>query len=190
MKKFADLTVEELEKVFDANDQLREEVEDDYQESQMDYISDILESMKDGLSNWEVGYGSRPIIQYRDERELFEATLEACDSFGFLSEEYTKKVKYYLGRCDVLDGMDYENRQFKGLEEYIERAGSRVAEEIVSTFEQILDYSDSDIRDYFLDFYSNARMEESDGFYVDDEYTLFQHVEYEKSFQTKKRAAC
>ena len=191
MKKFSTLTVDELKKVYDANDVLQQNVVEDYEESQMDYVGDILDVLSKGLTNWEVGYGSCPWVRYDSERDLFQAALDSCRDFGFLPDDVAEKVKYYLTRCDVLDEMEYENKHYGELESYIEHAAEDVAEEIVSAFKGLLDYSEDDILDYFLSFYSDERMNENE-FYVDGNYILYEHVEYEKCYSSakKRRAAC
>ena len=190
MKKVCELSVEELTAVFEANNKLREEVAEDYEESQMDYISDILSDLRSGLSDWEVGFCSYPVVRYSNEADLFRAALESCENYGFLPDDTAEKIKYYLSRCDALDGMEYENRHYDELEEYIERAGKEVAEEIETCFKQLTDYSESDLTDYFCEFYASERLPES--CYVDGNNLLWEHVEYEKCYasQTKKRAAC
>ena len=52
------LTKEELELVYDKNKKLQYEVFDDYQESEMYWITEQLDCFKSGLSDWSIGFNN------------------------------------------------------------------------------------------------------------------------------------
>lgn len=190
MKRIGNLTIDELEKVFDANDKLQKDVADDYEESQMDYISDILDDLRSSLTDYSIGFYQHNFICYNNERDLFSAALQACKDYGFLPDKTAARIDYYLSRCDVLDMMDYDNKHYTELSEYIENAADETARTIEHEFNILTDYSENDLLDYFKEFYADERMDGD--YYIDDNYILYQHIEYEKCYssETKKRAAC
>lgn len=181
MKKISELNQEELKEVFHSNDKLQYKVYEDYQESEMDHISEILDSFKPALNDWSIGFNNYNSLRVKDHKAFLECALDAQNDFCFLSDEWTPRIETLLSKYSTLYNMDYDDKNYDQLENWLEEQTQEVIDEVLNQFNKMTQYDNKYILDYFLDFYAESRMDED--FYVDESGVLFEHVEYERSYR-------
>ena len=97
MKKFEELTLEELKKVFNKNEKLQEMVFEAAQDDANYWIGEYIKCFERGAIQYNIGYpGDYIIIQ--DGRKFIEGVFKLQEQFCYLSEECEKALKY----CDSL----------------------------------------------------------------------------------------
>lgn len=182
-KTLEELTEEELKKVFTKNSELREDVCDDAMEGQDDYIRDILDCFPKKAINYSIsrdGYGN-----YMDvlDNDLFLDGLKAAQSmYCALEDSYAPVIGKLSEKLSIFFDMDYDNKNYEPLEHWLDIQCQMLCNTLLKMFRKMYDYYDSEENclEYFLDFYKEERM--SGEFYIDKEYVLYQHIEYEKKY--------
>ena len=182
-----ELSKEELVKVFKANARLQKAVYADMVDSELFWIGEQLDYIKDSLQDWSIGVYNHNYISVKDidgfidgliemnkEVPLFEDTKQIFEVDRMINEFYIK---------DCYDE-DYEEA-----EKELEKAIKDLTEKVVRHFEERLDWClDRDNQlEYFLDFYYDARMESGAMYIKDDSYELYEDVSYTKSYKKKKK---
>ena len=178
-----ELSKEELVKVFKANARLQKAVYADMVDSELFWIGEQLDYIKDSLQDWSIGVYNHNyisvkhidgfidgLIEMNKEVPLFEDTKQIFEVDRMINEFYIK---------DCYDE-DYEEA-----EKELEKAIKDLTEKVVRHFEERLDWClDRDNQlEYFLDFYYDARMESGAMYIKDDSYELYEDVSYTKSYK-------
>ena len=92
-----ELSNEKLFEVVSKNETLRRSFDDYVWESELDYISEKLEVMRDSLSTWEIGLNNPNFIRVKDYR-LFVYCARECEKTYGLSD----KCSAILAHCEKL----------------------------------------------------------------------------------------
>ena len=174
---------EELLKILNANEKLLNDVCEDYEEGEMFYISEILDCFKNALSDWAIGFscGNYVSIKDNDIYNLCEGLKDATKSYGFLNNEELKVVDQLQELNSRLYEMNYDNKQWDNLENKVDELIKEVESIIVNKFNKICTYDRETIKNYFLDFYFDERLDHEE-MYIDDDYVLYEEVSYIKSY--------
>ena len=183
MKKYRllrELNQDELKRVFENNNKLQVEVIEDIEESEMFWISEYLDPIKKSLSDWSIGFHNHNYIKIKDTRLFLEGLELIQESFELLRGSLTEEIKKVIEKLNVLYDMDYNNRNYHNLEDWIDNKVECLANELVKSFNSLTDYNSGDIESYFLDFYVEERMHKD--FYIDRDFILYQDVAYTKSY--------
>src|SRR5699024_11851127 len=116
MRTINELTTKELRKVFEANAKLREEVAEDMAESEMFWIGEQLDYLRDTLAEWSIGQCNRyQNITIRDHAGFIYAYEELHRDMQPLAEQYTPMVENAVRLADELYDVE--------MMEEVERAG-------------------------------------------------------------------
>lgn len=184
MKKlFSELTNEELVKVFNCNEKLRNSVYDDFIEGEMFWIGEQIDYIKNGLSDWHIGAYNHNYLKISDYRAFLDGVEKIEEDFGLLDDE----GKYYLEKAINVSDAWYESEMYSDeyyeLENEMKCSSNLVTTNIIKRWEDSLHATEEVLQDYFVEFYSMERMDSED-YYIDtDSYELFEQVNYVKSYR-------
>ena len=95
MKRFKDLTFEELKEIVSRDKKLREKFNDYIQTTEMLWIEDKLSCIEDSLSNWSIGFYSQNFLSVKDYEIFVFGVEKSVQMFG-ASEKLTKKLSQCL----------------------------------------------------------------------------------------------
>ncbi len=167
-KKFIlDMDTEELEKVFNANEKLRNDILDDMIETEMHYISEQLDYFRHSLSDWSIGTSQRNYMIVNDYASFINGVEKVekaipilIDSDKPVLEEAVKAVEEYRSANMYTD-------EFEDIEINLTCMARNLADAVVHRFNQTLDgcFKEEYQLDYFIEFYSDARLD--DNCYID-----------------------
>lgn len=164
-RKIKELSSDELIKVFHANQKLREEIADDWMETQMFYIREYLEELRPALIDWSIGFDNYNYLQIDNHYEFLLALIELQKKYAVLPDDTTEYM--YQLRDKFMEVPD--DQSFIDLEKQVDDLLSQ----LLDVFNFITEYpTTADLEEYFLDFYAESRLDDS--FYVDDDYTLYE----------------
>lgn len=170
-KYIVDMSAEELAKVFDANAQLRDEVQNDMVETEMNYVSEQLDFVRGSLHDWSVGAYNHSYIIVNDPDKFVEGMETMDKSIPALLEEDRPLLQEALDILETYRNTEMDTEEFDEAEMQLESIAEQLADRLVYRFSQTLDACCMDSErqlDYFIDFYSDARLD-SESCYVDSE---------------------
>lgn len=195
-KKFIEeMTKEERTEVFNKNTGLQHKVLDDMQDSEMDWIGEKLDYIREHLSDWSVGTGARPYIyaSTMNGTRTMSGILEGLKKMdaevpAFGDDKAAEVIGNLEKAIDEYFDAESDRDDYDDLEEAAEKAVQTALDELAAQFEKDLNYCyDSDTQlSYFLEFYADARMDDEETFYIIPEegtYKLYEDVAYTKTFE-------
>ena len=171
IKRISELNNDELRKVFQENEKLQDEVEEYMTDGEMHYISDNLNKFRKYLSDWNIGFYNQNYIQVKDgyESEFIQGVFDARNDYGFLSDEEFEKwqsVDFWVFDEDFEKDSSYLD----------ENLFNEFVQVVLNRFNEMTDIYNYDIEGYFVEFYSDAVMNDDD-FYIDYEtFELFETI--------------
>lgn len=182
MKKINNLTINELKKVFANNQELQNEVYNDAIDVANMYIRDYMECFESGAIYYNIGYPG-DYITVRDARKFVDGLRDIYKSFCVLPDESLKLINYcddLLNRYEEIYMINWKNadRLEKRINELITDLKNVFFERVLVEYNYY--YNGDNLQEYFIENYME-RM--NDNYYVDDNYILYQHIEYEKSYK-------
>ena len=176
---------ETLAKILVNNTKLVRDIEEDIIESEIDYISDMLDCFRGSLIDYSIGFYNRNYIEVKDYEKLIDSCIGATEDYGFFNEEDLEYCKYARDLYERLNMMGWGNKQRDNLENKIEEVNNIIEDKVIEQFNKYTDYwtilKFEYLCDYFYEFYSEERLNE--GLYFDTEtYELFEDISYTKSY--------
>lgn len=179
-----DMTVEQLERVYDTNEKLQEIVTDDYMEDMvMHTVGEYLEPLKHLLDDWSIGYGQHNVLYIRDDIRLPHAVRELQQDFGFLSDEDYQEVEKTIKEIESYEDTDFESDDvmYSTLAD-LEQQSNHVRDMLMEQFDELLRYpTQEEMKDYFLEYYAECRLD-ADVYIDNGTYTLYKEVAYTESY--------
>jgi hypothetical protein len=183
MKKLNELTIDELKIVFENNDNLQKDVFYRMFNDIDFWNEEYLSCWNRGAIDYCIGYDRGTYFECIDKSLFLQGLQKAQKDYYFLSDKYNSIIEYtgylwdrFLYIQDELNDKNYnllECRIFELIEKLEKACYSRFMDE----YEYCFGYENQ--LNYFLDFYIDDL---SDNFYVDDNYILYEHIKYEKSY--------
>lgn len=184
MKKLNELNREELIKVFETNSKLQEKVFDDMFDNANFWNSEYLDCWQRGAIDYSIGWDRGTYFESKDNELFIDGLKKAQETFCFLEDRYNTTIEYTEKLLNKLDYLYYN-----GSEENYNRLETRI-NELTEELENacykrfMLEYEtcfDNDTQeDHFISFYVYERM--NDDFYINANYELFEHIEYERKY--------
>lgn len=194
-----ELTIEEIKKVFNTNEKLRQEIMEDAAEGEMFWVGEKLDYVRNYMSDWSVGAYDRSYIRVSDHRGFLEALQQMQLETPAFSDEKGKEIFEAVELCrqldetqDQLDELDWEEDEeayneveakvealTEQFESDVEGLGDMLATELQRDVEAC--YNEDNALDYFINFFVDERMEV--GMWVNEKYELFKDVSYVKSYK-------
>ena len=184
MKNFKDLNTEELTIVFENNSGLQEKVFNDMFNNADFLCSDYLHRWKRGGIDYYIGWDRGTYFRSKDNALFIDGLKKAQHVYCFLADEYNKKIEYVEKLLNRLDYLYYNsseenyNRLETRIDELIEELENACYKRFMDEYEYCFDSKNQ--LEYFLEFYADERMDGD--FYIDENYLLYEHVEYIKSY--------
>lgn len=181
------LSVEDQKKVFAENQKLQNEVLDDMIDSEMYWIGEHLDEIRDSLSDWSIGTGERCYIRINDSKVFvfIDGMKNLQADYCILADKDEPKLSAAMDLLDARDNADYYSDEFYELEEKLNVAAQEIADIIAQYYQETLNFMfDSKTqKEYFTDFYIEERMDE-ESFYIEEgSYTLYEDVSYTKEYK-------
>lgn len=113
MKRFNELTQEQLTQIVNRSKNLREELDSYIQDCEMCWLSEKLACIKSSLSAWSIGFYNQNYIKVRNWSMFVDGVEKSTKSYGC-----SDKLEKLLLRCNKLRGsnlFEYYARQLKRL---------------------------------------------------------------------------
>ena len=184
MKKLNELNIEELKLVFENNSKLQEQVFEDMFDNADFCCGEYLDCWNREGIDYCIGWDRGTYFNAKDWGMFLEGLEEAQKTFCFLADNYNPLIekawklydKYTYHAYDFSD-LNYERIENR-LTDIIETLEDACYKRFMDEYEYCFDSKNQ--LDYFLDFYAAERM--NTDFYIDEDYTLFEHIEYVKSY--------
>ena len=184
MRKISDLNNYELRKVFENNSKLQTLVFDDMFETANFYCEEYLNCWKRGSIDYCIGWDRGTYFTSTEHGGFIDGLRQAQRSFCFLADDWNAKIDYVdklIGRLDYLyynsSAENYDRLEAR-IDELIEELENACYRRFMLEYDDCFNYENQ--LDYFISFYSNERMD--DNFYINENYELFEHVDYIKSY--------
>lgn len=133
------LSNEELMELVRNNNDLKELLENEFIESEMDFIGDVLDTLK--LKNYDIGFYNRNYVELFDDIEQLENIKRATDDFGLLSDESIEIVDYCIELINRRENMDWDNKQIDNIENKIENLFGEIKDLILGSLNMMTDYT-------------------------------------------------
>lgn len=133
------LNNEELMELVRNNNDLKELLENEFIESEMDFIGDVLDTLK--LKNYDIGFYNRNYVELFDDIEQLENIKRATDDFGLLSDESIEIVDYCIELINRRENMDWCNTQIDNIESKIESLFGEIEELVLDSLNMMTDYT-------------------------------------------------
>ena len=147
MKKvyLENLSKSELMELVRNNNDLRELLENDFIDTEMDFIGDVLSTLK--LKNYDIGFYNRNYVELFGDIEQLENIKRATDDFGLLSDESIEIVDYCIELINRRENMDWDNKQIDNIENKIGNLFGEIEDLILGSLNMMTDYTiiDDDI---------------------------------------------
>ena len=184
MKNLKELSIEELELVFENNSKLQEKVFNDMIDNAGFWCDEYLDCWKSGGIHYCIGWDRGTYFKCTDREYFIDGLKKAQKDHYFLADKYNDKIEYVENLLNKLDNLYYNsseenyNRLETRINELIEELETACYDRFMSEYEYC--FNSENQLNYFLEFYAAERMDND--FYVDEEYTLFEHIEYIKSY--------
>ena len=174
MKFIHELTETEKRELIENNSALANMVYDDMIETEMDYISEQLDIIRNGLKDYSIGAYNRNIIIVSDATEFLHGLQRLQEIYCTLPDELTPEINRVLAARDRLlyNNMNYDN--YYMLSDWLDKKAQYFADCITDYFSACLDPSRDDIISYFIEFYADERMDET--YYINDAGELCQTI--------------
>ena len=184
MKKFKDLNTEELKLVFENNSKLQEKIFNDMFDSAAFWCSEYLNCWKHGAIDYCIEWDRGTYFRSKDNALFIDGLKEVQRIYCFLADDWNKKIEYVENLLNKLDYLYYNsseenyNRLETRINELIEELETACYDRFMLEYEYC--FNSKNQLDYFLELYADERI--NNNFYVNEDYTLFEHVEYVKSY--------
>lgn len=175
-KYLKDLTNDELTKVFHANEKLRSDIYEDMVETEMHYIGEQLDYLRDGLADWSIGAYNRNYISISDADKFIEALDDVEKAIPILIDEDAPRLKYALELREKYRNADMYSDEYDELEEELDEVAEGLAGLVARRFTQVLDGCGKEEYqvDYFIEFYSDSRLDGNECYIKGDSYILYE----------------
>jgi len=167
MKRFGDMTIEELEGVVNRSKELREKLDNFIQDTESYWLDERLSCVWDSLEKWSVGFYEPSYIKVSDWKGFLEGVKKCEKAFG-CSERVRKKIaqceklwwcNLFEHHVKILKEMWYED-EIKSTIDYVEAAGLELYDGAVG----------EKSRNYLEDFFMNYGLED---YLYDEENGIF-----------------
>lgn len=187
MKKLNELNRDELRRVFDKNKELREIVFDHAAENANFWINEYLNCFESGALDYSLDIsGYYNYFTVKDFGKFLAGLDKVQKMYCFLADEYNEIIK----KAAALNEK-YQNEYYYNLSDLnYERIENRLTEliEILKTacYDGIrAEYAVCNNDEYLFNYFINGYLDEmnTDNFYINENYELFEHVEYERKYE-------
>jgi len=173
-----DLSVSQLDWLLKNNNDFSNMVEEDYIESVMFWIGEEMNTFKDTLSNWEIGFYNQNFIRIKDDLGFIYA-YEVFSKWYGVSDETQKLLDEALQVAKAYENTEEENTIGK-VEEYAEKL--RI--ELLNYFNGCTEIEDDYLKEQLSIMLDNEQFED---YYIlgDDLSKIYIDIAYTKTLKWK-----
>lgn len=188
MRALNELNTGELLKVLEVNSKLREQVFNDMYDTAHFWNEEYLNSWNKGGVDYAIGYDRGAYFMCKDEELFLDGLKKAQHDFCFLADENNPVIEYVEKLMNRMDNLDYNSKYYdNNYERLAERVTELINELEYKCYRRFMEeyeycFDDDGMKDYFISFYVDERMDKAD-YYINDEFEMFEHIEYEKSYK-------
>lgn len=179
-KYIKDMNKEELTKVFHANSKLRNDIYEDMIETEMMYIGEQIDYLRDGMDDWSIGAYNRNYIYISNGDDFIKAVEEVEKSVPILIDDDKPMLDKALELRERYRSTNVYDDDFDEIEEEMEVVARELADLVVERFTRRLDGCSKEEYqiDYFIEFYADSRLEEDECYIMadNDSYILYEDM--------------
>ena len=185
MKKLSELTTDELKKVYKNNQKLQDDVFDALLEDVNFWVGQYLNNFERGAIDYSFSAdGYRDFLTVKSV-DLFIEGLSISEAMFSWLPDYAEKIIYLSALVDRYNEVGYtlsidnDDRLQDRIDELADGLRIELFNAVRREYNDCFDAENA--INYFIEFYSVECMDNT--YYVDDNYILYQHIEYEKCYQ-------
>lgn len=155
-----DMDEKQLQTVFEYNEGLQNEVIEDAIDGEMNWISEHLDVLKNGLQDWSVGRYDRCYIVPRSAEPFIDALNELETGFGVLDASGRLLLEEAVEVVEKYRSEELYSEAYYTLDRQMDRLADRLATMVAMSFEKALNYHTfATCKEYFVDFYAHNRLD-------------------------------
>ena len=166
MKYIYQLTDDEKRELIENNNALANMVYDDMIDNELDFITEQLDYIRDGLQNYEIGPYNGNFIIVSDALNFLDGLEKLQQYYCTLPDNMTTEINTVLLARDRFRSIDMSYNNLYNLSVWLDQKAQYFADCITDYFSSCLEPSRDDMINYFIEFYADERMNES--FYIDN----------------------
>ena len=173
--------VDTLRHILSINNKLAQDVEDDFIESEMYYINDIMDEIRGACYDWSIGFYNRNYINIKDGGAFLDGLENIQNKFALLSEKDAEILKQAQELNNRLYWFDTDNKQYVNLENKVNSLIEELKGIFIKNINLITDVDADALEDYFINCYID-NIDAEKYFYNVDTLEVFHEVHYIKSY--------
>ena len=170
-----------LKNILSINNKLAQDVEDDFIESEMYYISEIMDEIRGACYDWSIGFYNHNYINIKDGGVFLDGLENIQKKFGLLSDKDAEILTRALELNNRLYWFDADNKQYENLENKVNSLIKELEEIFIKNINLITDVDADVLEDFFINYYIDI-IDTNKYFYNVDTLEVFQEVHYIKSY--------
>ena len=173
--------VDTLKNILSINNKLAQDVEADFIECEMYYISDIMDEIRGACYDWSIGFYNHNYINIKDGGAFLDGLENIQYKFGLLSEKDAEILAHAQELNNRLYWFDSDNKQYDNLENKVNSLIEELEEIFIKNINLITDVDADALEDYFINCYMD-NIDADKYFYNVDTLELFEEIHYIKSY--------
>ena len=173
--------VDTLKGILKVNSELYQDVESDFIEGEMDFISDIIDPIRGALYDWSIGFYNHNYINIQCGSNFLEGLEEIQNNFGLFSDDDEQILKKAIELNKKLYFMDCDNKQYENLENKINSMVEYMEESFIDNINCITEVDINELEEFFIECYLES-IDIEDYYYNTDTMELVKEVHYIKSY--------
>jgi hypothetical protein len=174
MKFIYQLTDNEKRELIENNSALANMVYDDMIESEMYFITEQLNYIRAGLRDYSIGAYNRNIMIVSDAIKFLDGLETLQKYYCALPDDMQNEIDRVFAARNRLLYNNMNDDNYYMLSDWLDKKAQYFADCITDYFSACLDPTRDDTINYFLEFYTDERMDET--YYIDDAGRLCQTV--------------
>lgn len=184
MRKLNTLNTEELSKVFEVNKKLQNKIFNNIYKDADHWCEEYLSCWDNKAIDYCIGYDRGTYFVCKN-RDLFLDGLKiAQKDYCFLDDKYDAIIERAENLVNDMLTLDCYSDDYEKLDNEVSELIDKLTGACYQRFMDEYDYC-YDVRnqkDYFRNVYLDYVIDDRD-FYIDDDYVLYEHIEYEKCYK-------
>ena len=173
--------VDTLKNILSINNKLAQDVEADFIECEMYYISDIMDEIRGACYDWSIGFYNHNYINIKDGGAFLDGLENIQYKFGLLSDKEAEILAHAQELNNRLYWFDSDNKQYDNLENKVNSLIEELEEIFIKNINLITDVDADALEDYFINCYMD-NIDADKYFYNVDTLELFEEIHYIKSY--------
>ena len=174
MKFIYQLTDNEKRELIENKSALANMVYDDMIESELDFISEQLNYIRDALRDYSIGSYNYNYLTVGNSIKFFDGLEKIQKYYCTLPDAMQPEIDRVLAARERFYEMSYNNSNYDLLDSWLDKKAQYFADYIADYFSRCLDPNRLDVISYFVEFYADERMDET--YYINEAGVLCQTV--------------